>query len=148
MTMHLQSQWRDPRIQPYALSKLTPMDLHRDQRWKTRDLPRIEEYGLWYPIMLYKITLDWWNGPFTKWRPKDCDYVDPVVNEDNMIWAIKMGSNRYQCAKYLGYNSIDAIMFDTSDDCVKLAVWYRECDPLNNKQCTAYTGAFEYKNVI
>lgn len=147
MTMHLQSKWRDPRIKPFLLSKLTPMDLHNDERWLTRDLPRIERNGLWYPIMLYKVTPDWWNTKFVSWRPKGCYYIDPIVNEDEMIWAIKMGSNRYQCAQHLGYESIDAIMFDHSDDCVKLAVWHRDCDPLNNTNAQPYQGLFQYDNL-
>ena len=148
MTKHLQSKYQDPRIKSFELSKLTPMDLHNDARWLSRDLPSIISNGLYYPLMLYKVDPLWWHGPFTRWRPKDQKYVDPLVNEDGMIWAVKMGSNRYQCAVYLGYNSIDAIMFDNSDDCVKLAVWFRECDPLNNKDAPAYSGAYEYKNVI
>ena len=147
MTKHLQSKYRDPRIQPYELAKLTPMDLHSDERWCTRDLPRIVEYGLWYPLALYKVTPAWWHGSFAKWRPKNNRYIEPVVNEDGLIWAIKMGSNRYQCAVHLGYNTIDAIMFDNPNDCIKLTVWFRECDPLNNKDAP-YTGAYEYKNVI
>lgn len=144
MTRHLHAKYYDSRAQPFELAKLTPMDLHLDDRWKTRDLPSIIQHGLWYPIMLYKVTPEWWNGPFTKWRPKSSRYVDPIVNEDGMVWAVKMGSNRYQCAVHLGYNTIDAIMFNHSDDCVKLAVWFRECDPLNNKNALPYTGAYGY----
>lgn len=146
MTMHLQSQWQDPRIKPYTLSKLTPMDLHKDERWRTRDLPRIQEHGLWYPLALYKVSPYWWHNTYSRWRPADCWHVPPIINEDGMIWAVKMGSNRYQCAVHLGYETIDAIMFDNSDDCVKLTVWFRECDPLNNKNAPAYTGAYGYDN--
>jgi hypothetical protein len=144
--MHLQSQWRDPRINSYNLSKLTPMDLHKDERWRTRDLPRIQQHGLWYPLALYKICPYWWHNTYSRWRPADCCHVSPIINEDGMIWAVKMGSNRYQCAVHLGYETIDAIMFDNSDDCVKLTVWFRECDPLNNKNAPAYTGAYGYDN--
>jgi hypothetical protein len=141
---HLSSKYRDIRIKPYELAKLTPMDIHSDERWQTRDLPRIQADGLWYPIMLYKVTPEWWNGPFARWRPKSNRFVDPVTNKDGMIWAVKMGSNRYQCAVHLGYDTIDAIMFDNSDDCAKLAAWYRDCDPLNNSNAPTYTGAFGY----
>ena len=141
---HLSSKYRDTRINPYELDKLTPMDLHSDERWQTRDLPSIQTNGLWYPLMLYKITPEWWNGAFTKWRNKHNRYADPIINEDGMIWAIKVGSNRYQCAVYLGYKTIDAIMFDNSDDCAKLGIWFRDCDPLNNSNAPAYTGAFGY----
>lgn len=144
MTKHLQSKWRDPRIQPFPLNKLTPMDLHKDNRWKTRDLPRIEKDGLWYPIMLFKVTPDWWINKHTNCQTESVHRIDAVINEDGMVWAIKMGSNRYQCAIHLGYNTIDAIMFDDVNDCVKLAVWYRECDPLNNNDAIPYKGTFSY----
>lgn len=144
MNKNLSSKWRDSRIVPYKLDKLTPMDLHRDQRWRTRDLPSIEEHGLWYPIMLYKVTPDWWYEKFIMYPSTSVYYVDPVINEDNMIWAVKMGSNRYQCAVHLGYDTIDAIMFDNPNDCVKLAVWYRECNPLNNSNAQEYKGTFTY----
>lgn len=144
MTKHLSSQWRDPRISPYDLSKLTPMDLHKDERWQTRDLPLIQEKGLWYPIMLYKVSPYMWHNRYSHWWPNGCYKAAPIINDDGMIWAVKMGSNRYQCAVHLGYETIDAIMFDHSDDCVKLAVWHRECDPLNNKNAPAYTGAYGY----
>lgn len=146
MTMHLKSKWRDPRIRRYKLSKLTPMDLHDDERWLTRDLPNIEKNGLWYPIMLYRVHPSWWETHYSKWRSKNCFINEPIINADGYIWAVKMGCNRYQCAVHLGYNTIDAIMFDNSDDCVKLAVWHRECDPLNNKNAPPYTGAYGYNN--
>jgi hypothetical protein len=144
MTKNLRSKWQDNRVRSFELSKLTPMDLHSDERWKTRDLTSIRDNGMYYPIMLYKVTLDWWNDTFAGWRPKAQKYVDPIVNEDGMIWVIKMGSNRYQCASHLGYNCIDGIMFDNPNDCVKLAVWFRECDPLNNKNAPPYSGAYGY----
>lgn len=138
----LNCAWQDPRIESFPLSKLTPMDLHNDERWKTRDLPRIKRDGLWYPIMLYKVTLDWWHNKFTKWRPHECHYVDPTVNEDEMIWAIKVGSNRYQVAQHLGYDAISGIMCDHSDDCAKLGIWMRDADPLNTN--IPYTGDWSY----
>lgn len=148
MAKNLKAKWRDKRIRRYKLCKLTPMDLHCDDRWETRDLPSIQKNGLWYPIMLYRIHPEWWIKNFTKWRPTSHSYIDPIINEDGYIWAIKMGSNRYQCAVHLGYDTIDAIMFDNSDDCVKLAVWHRECDPLNNKKAPPYTGAYGYSDVL
>lgn len=144
MSKHLSSKWRDPRISIYKLSDLTPMDLHKDERWRWRDLPSIESDGLWYPLMLYKITPEWWHGPFSKWRPLGNYYIDPVINDDGMIWAVKMGSNRWQVAKHLGYDTIDAMMFDHSDDCVKMARWHKQCDPLHNPD-RPYTGAWSYE---
>lgn len=140
----LKSIWRDPRIERFALANLTPMDTHSDLRWKTRDLPNISLNGLWYPILIYKVTPDWWNQKYLKWRPKTYYDIKPIVNNDGMIWAIKMGSNRYFCAKHLCYKFIDGIMFDNSDDCVKLGVWFRECDPLNNQDHIPYQGTFSY----
>lgn len=142
---NLQSRFRDTRIQPYELSKLTMMDCQKDERWRTRDLPRVEAHGLWYPIMLYPVTPEWWHGPYKKWRnTTDLIHEEPVINEDGMIWAIKVGNNRYQCAVHLGYTSIDAIMFDNCHDCIKLGIWLRDCDPLNNSNAPAYTGAVRY----
>lgn len=143
----LKAIWKDTRIEPFLLEKLTPMDTHNDFRWKTRDLPSISLNGLWYPILLYKVTPEWWNLKYLKWRPKTYYDIIPKVNDDGMIWAIKMGSNRYFCAKHLQYDSIDSIMFDNSDDCVKLGVWYRECDPLNNKNHPPFQGKFSYHDV-
>lgn len=147
MTMNLKAKYRDKRIRRYKLSTLTPMGLNRDERWRTRDLPSIVEHGLWYPIMIYCVTPKWWNNSFSKWRSDECIYQDPVVNKDGLIWAIKMGSNRYQCAKHLGYTSIDGIMFYNSDECVKLAAWFRDCDPLNNKNPRPYQGLFSYDDL-
>ena len=127
------------------------MDGHDDERWKWRDLPRIKEQGLWYPLLLYKVSPEWWNTKFMSWRPKiKTPYQSPVVNEDEMIWAIKIGSNRYLCALHLGYTHIDGIMFENqagkaADACVKLGVWLRECDPLNNSEAEQYQGKYSYK---
>jgi len=140
----LHCAWQDPSVETFELRKLTPMDLHKDERWKSRDLPRITRDGLWYPILVYKITLDWWENKFTKWRSLDCWYMDPIVNEDNMIWAIKVGSNRYQVAEHLGYDSIEGIMCDNSDEAAKLGIWMRDADPLNTGR--AYTGEWAYGN--
>lgn len=142
---HLSSIWRDPRISPYNLKQLTPMDLHRDNRWKTRDLPSIQRDGLWYPIMLYKISPSWWYDVFLTHRADSVSYVEhPHINNDGMIWGVKAGSNRWQCAEYLGYDTIDAMMFEHSDDCAKMVIWHRECNPLNNPDCPPYTGAWGY----
>lgn len=144
MIKHLASKWRDPRIQAYDLQKLNPMCLHEDRRYLTRDVPRIERDGLWYPILLYKVTPQWWTEKFAPWPYSGCNLLPPVINQDGMIWAVKMGSNRWEAAVHLGYETIDAIMFDHSDDCVKLGVWFRDCDPLHNANCPPYTGAWEY----
>ncbi len=148
MTKHLPCKFRDPRIQSFRLSLLTPMDLHNDDRWFTRDLPSIEKNGLYYPILLYRETLDWWNTRYKQLYKGLKRHAIPVVNADGMLHLVKMGSNRYQCAVYLGYETIDAIMFNSQNDCIKLGAWFRDCDPLNNKNASPYTGAYGYKNVI
>jgi hypothetical protein len=148
MTKHLSSIWQDDRIRPYKIKKLTPMCIHKDKRFLTRDLPSIQSCGMFYPLLLYKVTEDFWFNKFVGSTKQDCDYLPPVINDDGFIWAVKMGSNRWEVANYLRYDSIDAIMFNNPNDCVKLGVWFRECDPLNNKNAPAYTGAYEYKNVI
>lgn len=144
MNKHLSSKYRDPRIEAYKLDQLSPMCLHDDGRYLTRDVPRIEHDGLWYPILLYKVTPQWWAEKFAPWPYGGCNLLPPVINEDGMVWAVKMGSNRWEAAVHLGYDSIDAIMFGHSDDCVKLGVWFRDCDPLHNSDCPPYTGAWEY----
>jgi hypothetical protein len=145
MTKHLSSKWRDPRIKPYKLSLLTPMDLHNDDRWITRDLPSIQANGLYYPILLYKETLEWWNTKYKGWYSGLKRHATPIINDDELIHLVKMGSNRYQCAVHLGYDSIDAIMFNTQEDCIKLGAWFRDCDPLNNKNALPYSGLYGYK---
>ena len=55
----------------------------------------------------------------------------PVVNEDGMIWALKTGSNRLKCLKFMGYTSTDAILFDDVNELLKLGEQLREKDPLH-----------------
>jgi hypothetical protein len=144
---HLSSIYQDDRITIFRLDTLTPMDLHNDDRWVTRDLPSIQNNGMYYPILLYKITLEWWENRYKKLYSSLNRHATPIINNDGLIHAVKVGSNRYQCATHLGYETIDAIMLDNQEDCIKLGVWFRDCDPLNNKNAPAYTGAYEYKNV-
>lgn len=139
----LHSIWRDERIVPIKLTQLTPMSLHLDERWATRDLPRVQKDGLMYPIAVYKTTVDWWNNKFTKWRPLNCRYVDPIENDDGFVWAIKVGSNRYQCAEFMGFDSIDAIMFENSDEAAKFGIWVRETNPLITNR--RYEGLWSYE---
>lgn len=141
-TMH--SQWRDDRIQPLELDKLSPMDIHRDGRWEWRDLPRIQADGLWYPIACYWITEDLWYRSFYNVMHKNVDIRDPKILDNGLILAVKMGNNKFLCAEHMGYTHIDAIIFDNSNDAVKHAVWWRECDPLNNPDAPDYAGTFSY----
>lgn len=148
LSKHLSAIYKDPRISVFRLDTLTPMDLHNDDRWQTRDLPSIQSNGMYYPILLYKMNLDWWNNKYKKHHSSLNRHAKPIINSDGLIHAVKVGSNRYQCACYLGYKTIDAIMFDSQEECIQWGIWFRECNPLNNKNAVPFTGAYEYKNVI
>lgn len=143
----LHSHWRDSRIVSYPLHCLTPADPHADRRYLMRDLPRIVESGLWYPLLIYRADPNWWHrtgqGKAASLLP-----WDPVINSDGFIWAVKMGSNRYQCALELGYDAIDGIMCENSSQAVKLGRWYAQCDPLNNSQALPYMDLFDYEHLL
>ncbi len=130
------------------LSVLTPMGLHTDNRYLDRDLPSILSHGLWYPLLVYCVDLHWWNNIYSKHRPKNCDYLDPIVFDDNRFWAIKVGTNRYQCAVHLGYDAVDAIICEDANECVKLGKWFAQCDPLNNIHSIPYMGLFDYEHLL
>ena len=55
----------------------------------------------------------------------------PTVCDDGMIWALKMGTNRLQALKFMGYTSVDAVCFVDSNELVKTGLWLRDEDPLN-----------------
>jgi len=141
----LHSQWKNQKVQSVELSKLTPMDIHRDDRYLTRDLPRIQQQGLWYPLLVYYIDPNWWNNVFVKHRSAQCRWDEPTVVDDK-IWAVKMGSNRYQCAKHLGYDAVDVIICEDANCCVKLGKWFAQCDPLNTSM--PYKGLFDYGHLL
>lgn len=147
MKKHLSAIWQDSRIQAYPLDQLTPMDLHSDDRYLTRDLPRIQSQGLWYPLLIYQVDPTWWYGAYTRHRSTSCKHADPIIN-DGWIWAVKMGSNRYQSARDLGYTSIDCIMCEDANEAVKLGKWYAQCDPLNNPNFLPYMGLFDYEHLL
>ena len=132
---HASSLWQDhPGIHPIKLNKLSPMSHHFDDRWRLRDLPRFEPQGLWYPLLYYKVTPEWWNTKFKSWfgAQPAWPHINPhTVNEDNMIWALKLGSNRLQVLHHLCYTSADAICFDDVNDLIKLGFYLRDEDPLH-----------------
>ena len=144
----LHSIWRDHRIQSAELTKLTPMDLHLDDRYLHRDLPRIQQHGLWYPLLVYRADPVWWNTVWVKHRSAQCRYTTPVINSDNTIWAVKMGSNRYQTAVHLGYDAVDVITCKDADECVKIGKWFAQCDPLNNPSSLPYLGLYDYEHLL
>ena len=124
------------------------MDLHSDDRYLTRDLPRIKEQGLWYPILVYPVKPNWWSENYENWRNKDNPHIFEPVVIGNLIFAIKIGNNRYQCAKHLGYDSMDAIFLTTAIECVKLAKWFVQCEPLNNVDAVPYMDLLDYTDVL
>lgn len=143
----LHSQWRDSRIVSYPLENLTPADPHADCRYLTRDLPRIQQSGLWYPLLLYQADPTWWYSTKQGQAPTLLPW-QPVINSDGCIWAVKMGSNRYQCAVFLGYDAIDCIMCSDANQAVKLGRWYAQCDPLNNPNALPYQDLFDYEHLL
>ena len=92
--MHCSSYFQSKDVHAVDLNKLQPMVYHMDHRWKTRDLPSIKKYGLWLPLLYYKVTPEWWNTNYFS-NKGAYDYWElinpPVVNEDGMIWAVKSG---------------------------------------------------------
>lgn len=68
--------------------------------------------------------------------------------DDNRFWAIKVGTNRYQCAVHLGYDAVDAIICEDANECVKLGKWFAQCDPLNNIHSIPYMGLFDYEHLL
>lgn len=144
----LHCKWKDSRITTVDLNRLTPMDLHLDNRYLTRDLPNIKRNGLWYPLLVYRADPIWWNNTWVKHRSAQCRYVDPIVNSDGTIWAVKMGSNRYQTAVHLGYNAVDVIVCDNADECVKIGKWFAQCNPLNNNSTLPYMGLYDYEHLL
>jgi hypothetical protein len=120
--MHCSSTYQSPQVHKVLLKDLQPMVYHMDHRWKTRDLPSIKKWGLWLPLLYYKVTLEWWNTNYFS-NKGAYDYWElinpPVVNEDNMIWAVKIGSNRLQSLRHLLYTSVDAIVFEDANSLIK-----------------------------
>jgi len=133
----MKSLYQDyPNIHVVNLEKLSPMSWHDDQRWFWRDLPQIQDNGLWYPLLYYKVTPVWWNNKFASWKsayPSWDKINPPVINEDGNIWALKMGTNRLTALKFLGYNTCDTICFKTANALIKVGVYFREEDPLHNE---------------
>ena len=134
---HASSIWQEhPGIHTVELSKLSPMSHHLDNRWYWRDLPKVIDEGMWYPILYYKVTPEWWNGGFKSWfgANKAWPHINPpVINEDGMIWALKMGTNRLQALKFMGYDSVDSVCFSNSDQLVAAGIQFRDEDPLHAK---------------
>lgn len=132
---HCTSIWKDNRIQPVDLNKLSPMSWHADNRWYWRDLPRIIDDGLWYPVLYFKITQEWWNTSWYKRKgemPMWKNINPPVVNDDELIWGVYMGTNRLKCLNFMGYTSVDAIECKGQAQLIELGIFLRDKDPLHN----------------
>lgn len=121
-------------IHSVPLLNFSPMTWKDDNRWAWRDLPKIIDNGLWYPLLYYKVTPDWWNTKFASWKMyKDMweKINPPTICEDGMIWALKMGTNRLQALKFMGYSSVDAVCFKDSNELIKVGQYLRDQDPYN-----------------
>ena len=119
------------------------MDIHKDGRWQYRDMPSIQSDGLFYPIACYWLNEDMWFRSFVRPLQHAVDIREPIVNDEGMILAIKIGNNKFQVAEHLGYTHIDGIVFENSDEATKHGLWYRVCDPLHNPE-KIYLNTFNY----
>ena len=132
---HCTAKYRDlQNIHSVPVNSLSPMTWKDDNRWAWRDLPKIIDNGLWYPLLYYKVTPEWWNTKFASWKMyKDMweKINPPTVCEDGMIWALKMGTNRLQALKFMGYSSVDAVCFKDSNELIKVGQYLRDQDPYN-----------------
>ena len=132
---HCSAKYQDMEdIHSVPLEKFSPMTWKDDNRWYWRDMPRIIDNGLWYPLLYYKVTPEWWNGGFEEQKGAYSSWEKinpPTINEDGMIWALKMGTNRLQALKFMGYTSVDALCFKNSNDLVKIGIMFKEKDPVN-----------------
>ena len=126
---HCSSLWRDERIRGVSLNKLSPMGWHSDNRWYWRDLPRIIDHGLWYPMIYFKITPEWWNTSYFKRKGSHpmWEHINPpVINDDGMIWGIYIGTNRYRCLKFMGDKSVDCIECKNQSEAIELGSYLKE----------------------
>lgn len=133
---HCSSTYQEiPGIHSVDLKKLSPMTWKSDNRWYWRDMPTIIDNGLWYPLLYYKVTPEWWHGGFAgvKQYTAMWEHIkSPVVNEDGLIWALKMGTNRLQALKFMGFTSVDAVCFANANDLINAGVHFRDEDPLHH----------------
>jgi hypothetical protein len=143
--MELHSIYRDNRIVHIELSKLSPMDLHRDQRFKIKVVPTMQTQGLHYPLSCVKFTPAQWDRQMRNHNEAHRLYQRPgIVNDDGVVWAVKMGCNRFEAAEYLGYTSIDVIFFQHTDTAVQWARWFEQCDPVNKPGCEEFSAKWDY----
>ena len=138
--MNCQSIYRDSRIQTVPLSKLSPMTLHKDGREQWKTLPTMKEQGMWYPIHVCKVDERLWVAQAISGISRK-----PIINEDGMIWGVKMGCNRFVTAEMLNYTTIDCIIHPTLDLCVQWARYFQHVDPLHNDNPEPFEGKFTYE---
>ena len=81
-------------------------------------------------LLYYKVS-EWWNTKFQVGNQHRLNHgkINPTVCEDGLIWALKMGTNRLQALKFMGYTSVDAVCFPNSNELVKVGLYPREKDP-------------------
>jgi hypothetical protein len=133
--MHLKSKWRTTALQQIELSKLSLTYHHmKDSYSPTCD--SIQKFGLDYPLMIWKCTEDQWMKYFN----------DPcyTLNEDGFIYGVMKGNMKTLIAKSLNYTTIDSMIYQMSDDALKMGVWHDHADPLHNHQCEPYRHILDY----
>lgn len=109
------------RMESIDLDYLTLMTIHADDRWRTRDLHRIQRDGMKNPIAVWKCTLDEYN--------RQRRYQRNLPNAkvvDGYVYAVKFGNNRVQVAKHLGWQTIQAEVFTNHHDAVIFGMKLRE----------------------
>jgi len=122
---HSSSTWQDhPGIHRVDLNKLSPMSDRKDVPWFWCDFPKIMDDGMSYPLLYYKVSPQWWNTKFkgyfgsSHWIWHNIN--PPAICEDGLIWALRRGSSKLKCLKFMGYTSADAILFDNVDKLLEL----------------------------
>lgn len=124
-----------PDIAPVPLKKLSISSYHTDGRWEWRDLPRIQQDGMWYPVLYDRVTPEWWDKTFTGCfsYKDDWDIINPPnIWEDGYIYLVRIGNNRIKVAEYLRYDHIDGIFFPVLKDLIKYHQFIKNTDPYNN----------------
>lgn len=141
--MNCQSIYRDSRIKAVPMNKLSPMSTHGDGREQWKTLPTMKSEGMYYPIHVCKVDEKLWYNQVMRIAPElQALQRQPIVNEDGLIWGVKMGCNRFLTAEMLEYDSIDCIIHPTLDLCVQWARYFQHIDPLHNDNPEPFQGKF------
>lgn len=128
--MHMFSLWKHQNLQRLKLEELSYLTYHKDARWKWRDLPEIQREGLITPITVWRMTVKQYYTQL-KYYQKQNIPPEPVIVEDDKIYGVKAGNNRIRVAKFLGFVTIDAMVFDDHTQAVRFANWIKKVDRSN-----------------